>query len=79
LSGIVKNDCKSIITEAIFTSRWALVEGYHNLGERIDTDIRFQKYAKGNYSSLQGLARNLEISGRTLYYSIEFSDLRTFA
>jgi len=55
------------------------VEGYHNLGERIDTDIRFQKYAKGNYSSLQGLARNLEISGRTLYYSIEFSDLRTFA
>jgi len=66
------DDCKSIITEAVFTSRWALVEGYWNLGERIDTDINFKKYAKGNYSSLQDLAKNLETSERTLYYSIQF-------
>ena len=28
-------DSKAIITEALFTSRWALVEGYHALGKRI--------------------------------------------
>ena len=28
-------ECKAIITEAVFTSRWALVEGYWNLGKRI--------------------------------------------
>ena len=29
------DDCKAIITEAVFTSRWSLVEGYHTLGKRI--------------------------------------------
>ena len=52
-------DCKDIITEAIFTSRWALVEGYHQLGERIVTDENYQKAAKDNLSSLQGLAKNI--------------------
>ena len=28
-------ECKAIITEAVFTSRWALVEGYWKLGERV--------------------------------------------
>ena len=30
------DDCKAIITEGVFTSRWALVEMYWNLGERFD-------------------------------------------
>lgn len=31
-------ECKTIITEAVFTSRWALVEGYWGLGKRIRED-----------------------------------------
>ncbi|GAG45767.1 unnamed protein product, partial [marine sediment metagenome] len=67
-------DCKAIITEAIFTSRWTLVEGYHQLGERIITDDNYQKAAKGNLSSLQDLAKNINTSERTLYYAIQFYD-----
>jgi N6-adenosine-specific RNA methylase IME4 len=66
--GLVK-DCRAIITEAVFTSRWALVEGYWNLGERIENDDNFKKFSKGNQSSLQDLAKNLSISERTLYYA----------
>ena len=62
-------ECKAIITEAVFTSRWALVEGYWKLGERIETDDNFKKFSKGNQSSLQDLANNLGISERTLYYA----------
>lgn len=71
---LLVDDCKNIITEALFTSRWALVEGYHQLGERIETDVNYQKYAKGNYSSLQDLAKNIGISERSLYYAIQFYD-----
>ena len=67
-------DCKDIITEAIFTSRWALVEGYWNLGKRIREDLNFQEYSKGNKSSVQDLARNLKQSERTLYYAIQCFD-----
>ena len=66
---VLIEDCKAIITEAVFTSRWALVEGYWKLGERIETDKNFAKFAKGNQSSLQDLANNLKISERTLYYA----------
>jgi len=65
-------DCKAILVESVFGSRWILVEGYHNLGERITSDENFQKYAKGNHASLQSLAKNLKISERTLYYAIKF-------
>jgi N6-adenosine-specific RNA methylase IME4 len=62
-------DCKAIIKEAVFTSRWALVEGYWKLGERIETDEDFKKFSKGNHSSLQDLANNLNTSERTIYYA----------
>ena len=61
------DECKTIITEAVFTSRWALVEGYHLLGERVRTDLHFQKYAKGTKTSVQDLAQNIGTSERTLY------------
>ena len=66
------DDCKAIITEAVFTSRWALVEGYHMLGERITTDWNYKEFAKGNKGSVQGLAQKLGTSERTLYYAIQF-------
>jgi len=66
------DDGRDIITEAVFTSRWALVEGYWYLGERVGTDVNYQEYAKGNKTSVQDLARNIGISERTLYYAIQF-------
>jgi hypothetical protein len=65
-------ECKDIIVEKTFESRWSLIEGYHLLGERITKDDNFQKYAKTNQTSLQGLAQNLNIGERTLYYAIQF-------
>jgi len=62
-------ECKSIITESVFTSRWALVEGYWLLGQRVSQEQ--DKYAKGNESSLQTLAKNINIHTRTLYYAVQ--------
>jgi len=67
-------DCKVIITEAIFTSRWALVEGYWNLGKTIREDKNIKWHAKGSESFLQDLADNLKISIRTLHYSLQAYD-----
>ena len=67
-------DCEAIITEAIFTSRWALVEGYWNLGKRIREDLNFQEYSEGNKNVLQDLALHLKQSERTLYYAIQCFD-----
>lgn len=66
------DDCVAIITEAVFVSRWELVKGYHQLGERIVTDADYQRYAGGNGKILQDLAESVGQSERTLYYAIQF-------
>ena len=66
------DDCKAIITEAVFNSRWALVEGYHMLGARIVTDKDYQRHVTGNGANLQDLANSIRISPRSLYYAIQF-------
>jgi len=68
------DDCKSIIVEAVFTSRWALIEGYWNLGKRIREDKNWEKYSKGAYSSLSELSRKIEIGERNIYRSLQFYD-----
>lgn len=66
-------DCQSIITETVFNSRWALVEGYHQLGERIlEDELKIKKGGSSLRDTLQGLAKLLNTSERTLYYSVEF-------
>ena len=67
-------DCQGIITEALFQSRWALVEGYHQLGMRIRNDKGFTEYAKGNKTSVQELALKIRTSERTVYYALQFYD-----
>ena len=69
---VLVEECKAIITEAVFNSRWALVDGYHRLGESVVTNEKFQKHAKGNKSSVQDLGRKLGISTSTLYYAMQF-------
>lgn len=69
--GLVE-ECKAIITEAVFTSRWALVEGYWKLGERIREEKGLKKWAQGEAGEvLQGLAKDLSISTRTLHYALQ--------
>ena len=65
-------DGHAIIVEAVFTSRWALIEGYHMLGERIALDENFQKYGKGNQIICKELANGIGISERILYYAVQF-------
>lgn len=64
------DECKSIITEAIFNSRWALVEGYHNLGKRIREDSS----RLSTTLLLNMCAVDLKTSERTLWYAVQFYD-----
>jgi len=67
------DDCKDIITEAVYVSRWALIEGYHQLGERIVTDTEYKKWEQNKAGVvLKGLAKELNMSERIIYYAIEF-------
>lgn len=61
---------KAAITEAVETSRWALVEGYWNVGKL----IREEWPQKGNTKLLQGLAVDSGIAERTLWYAVQVYD-----
>ena len=68
------DDCQSIIIEAEFTSRWALVEGYHLLGLRMLQDE--PKMVQGGSTLRETLSRVtklLNTSERTLYRSVQFA------
>lgn len=63
-------DCRAIITEAVFNSRWALVEGYHQLGERIVTDNNFDRKEfmdKRLCNALHNLSGNQSVHYITLF------------
>jgi N6-adenosine-specific RNA methylase IME4 len=69
------DDCKAIVTEAVFTSRWSLVEGYHALGERINADPNYTKWEQGKAGRvLQGLAKDIGTSTRTIHYARQFHE-----
>ena len=66
-------DCKGIISEAVFISRWALVEGYHNLGKRIlEEHDNFERNKIYGEKIVQDLAYSLNMSSRILWYAIQF-------
>lgn len=61
-------DCRAIITEHVFSSRWSLVEGYHLLGKRLreeDASVT---------SNVKQLAKDLEVSERTIWTAVQFFD-----
>ncbi len=66
------DECKDIITESVFQSRWLLVEGYWLLGNRIlqerDNWAREETYGK---KIVQRVARSLSVSPRTVYYAMQ--------
>ena len=67
------SDCTDIMTEAVYISRWAIVEGYHNLGKRILEDHdNFERAKIYGQKIVQDLAISLNISSRILWYAIQF-------
>jgi len=67
------DDCKAIITEGVFTSRWALIETYHKLGQRILEDK--DNFTKSGYTvdgMSQRIASSLGKSQRTVQQAIQF-------
>ena len=67
-------DCKDIVTEAEFSSRWDLVEGYHQLGSRILTEYEnFQRIRMADNELVQRVAISIGRSDRTVYYAIQFA------
>ena len=68
------DECKDIVTETEFTSRWALVEGYHSLGSRIlqenENFDRAKIYGEGICNAV---AESLGKQPRTIYYAIQFA------
>ena len=67
-------DCKDIVVETEFTSRWALVEGYHMLGTRILTEYEnFQRLRMPDSELVQRIAISIGRRDRTVYYAIQFA------
>ena len=70
---LLVDDCAAIITEASFTARWALVEGYHELGLRILEDIdKFKNMGVYGKQVVKMVAGSMNKSERTVYYAIQF-------
>ncbi len=68
------DELQDIITETSFTSRWTLVEGYHQVGKRIlQENDNFERAKIYNEKILQRIAESLGKSQRTLYYAVQFA------
>ncbi|PJB21610.1 MAG: hypothetical protein CO114_04425, partial [Euryarchaeota archaeon CG_4_9_14_3_um_filter_38_12] len=63
-------ECKAIITEASFTSRWALIEGYWQLGKRIREEAKTISIT----AFTETVAVALEKSNRSIWYAVQFYD-----
>ena len=68
LSNNLIEECKDILTEAVFTSRWSLVEGYWTLGQRL------REETSDMTKIVQLVAVGLRIKERTIWYAIQFFD-----
>lgn len=64
------DEIKTTIKEAVYQSRWALVEGYWLIGKLIR-----EYFIEGQLTKrLQGLAVDVEMSERILWYALQFYD-----
>lgn len=66
-------ECSAIITEAVFTSQWALVEGYHQLGQRIlEENENFKRVKIYGKEITTRVSQSLGKSIRTVERAIQF-------
>lgn len=67
-------ECHAIITEAVFNSRWALVEGYHMLGKRIlEENNSFERGKIYGKEITKRVSQSLGKSVRTVEKAIQFA------
>lgn len=68
-------DCQAVITEAVFTSNWTLVEGYHQLGKRISEEkANFDKAGLYGQKITTQVSLSLGKSVRTIERAVQFYD-----
>jgi hypothetical protein len=66
-------ECREIVVEHEFASRWALIEGYHKLGVRIlEDNNNFDRAKIYGDKVVEKLSHDLRISDRTIRRSINF-------
>jgi hypothetical protein len=64
------DDCKAIITESVFTSHWALIEGYHEVGKRLKSASDTNKISITDL--VTKCAVDMNVSERKLWYAVKF-------
>ena len=69
-------DLRDLIVETEFTSRWALIEGYHAVGTRILAENdNFERAKIYGQDITQRIATSLGKSERTVNYAIKFAQM----
>lgn len=69
-------ESKAIVTESVFSSSWALIEGYHQLGLRIQAEK--ENFGKAGYYGKQitsNIAKAINKSERTVERAVQFSNM----
>ena len=66
------DDCRTIIVERGFRARMEVIEGYHELGERIETDVNLKKWSNKRGEAIRQLAHDIKLSKESLYSAIQF-------
>lgn len=68
------SDCKAIIVEGEFVSRWALIETYHDVGKRIlQENDNFKRSSIYGKQIARTVGEALNKSERTINYAIAFA------
>lgn len=66
------DELTSTITESVFTSRWALIDGYHIVGRKLRETST--KHNVKITTLLTDCAEDMKISDRKLWYAVKFFD-----
>lgn len=67
-------DCQAIITECEFNARWSLVQGYHELGERIIAENgNFDRQMIYGQEIVSRLSKSLGVSSSKIYRAMQFA------
>lgn len=65
-------ECQAIITETVYISRQALIEGKHQLGERICRDPYFRKLSGSRNATLKKIFEDIGIGRSEGYACVAF-------
>ena len=69
------DDCKAIITEAVFNSRWELIAGHHAIGKRIVTEVNLNRKDIYGKKILSRVTESIGMRERDLYRCIQFYEM----